>query len=189
MALVDQPRADCETSEALPTAMSAPEDRLAHPAPCMSPTARLRVDQWESREAREADRRDVLSLESVGSLLVAELQPDEAAETADLQALKYAACCSQLRVSGVVDMYARFHGVSQDAAAAQLYEHSPAIEEERLGRVRIGLVAGGFGPNVSTVVLWLSEMGVRNRARLITMLCDRSLPIFAATRFIEASER
>ena len=80
--------------------------------------------------------------------------------TTDLQALKYAAYCSQLRVSDVVDMYVRYHRVSQDDVAAQLYEHAPAIEEEELGKVRIRLVAGAFGPNVSTVVLWLNEMGI-----------------------------
>jgi RecB family endonuclease NucS len=35
-------------------------------------------DQWESRDARVADRLDVLFLDSVGSLLVAELKRDEA---------------------------------------------------------------------------------------------------------------
>jgi hypothetical protein len=88
-----------------------------------------------------ADRLDVLFLDSVGSLLVAELKRDEAAETTDLQALKYAAYRSQLRVSDVVDMYARYHGVGQEEAAAQLYEHAPPIEEEELGRARIRLVA------------------------------------------------
>lgn len=117
-------------------------------------------DQWESREARVADRLDVLFLDSFGSLLVAELKRDEAAETTDLQALKYAAYCSQLRVSDVVDMYAKYHGIGQDDAAAQLYDHAPAIEEGELGSVRIRLVAGGFGSNVSTVVLWLNEMGI-----------------------------
>jgi hypothetical protein len=57
-------------------------------------------------------------------------------------------------------MYAKYHSVSQDDAATQLYDHAPAIEEEELGKVRIRLVAGGFGPNVSTVVLWLNEMGI-----------------------------
>src|SRR3954451_7258379 len=49
------------------------------------------VDRWEDRDAaRVADRLDVLFLDSVGALLVAELKRDESAETTDLQALKYA---------------------------------------------------------------------------------------------------
>jgi RecB family endonuclease NucS len=117
-------------------------------------------DQWEIRETRVADRLDVLFLDSAGSLLVAELKRGEASETADLQALKYAAYCSGLVLTDVVEMYARYHRCSPEAAEAAVYDHAPSVEEDGLRKVRIRLVAGGFGPNVTTVVMWLNDLGL-----------------------------
>jgi len=117
-------------------------------------------DQWEIRDQRVSDRLDVLFLDSDGSPLVAELKRDQAADTTELQALKYAAYCSQLTVDDVVDEYARFHQIERQQAHAKVVDHAPSLEEGTLGSVRVRLIAGGFGPAVTHVVLWLNDLGL-----------------------------
>lgn len=117
-------------------------------------------DQWQLRERRVADRLDVLFLDSRGSLLVAELKRDEAADTTELQALKYAAYCSQLTLPDVTDLYARQHDVDSDEARQALVAHAETLSNRELGPVRVRLVAGGFGPSVTTTVLFLADLGL-----------------------------
>lgn len=117
-------------------------------------------DQWEIRDQKVADRLDVLFLDSAGSPLVAELKRDHALDTTELQALKYAAYCSQLTVDDLVDAYARYHQADPDAARAALVDHAPSVAEGELGPIRIRLVAGSFGPAVTTVVLWLRDHSI-----------------------------
>jgi len=114
-------------------------------------------DQWEIRDQKVPDRLDVLFLDQDGSPLVAELKRDKAADTTELQALKYAAYCSQLTVDELVDEYSRFQETDPDEARAVLLNHAPSLAEGELGPVRIRLVAGSFGPAVTSVVLWLRD--------------------------------
>lgn len=117
-------------------------------------------DQWQLRERRVADRLDVLFLDSAGSLLVAELKRDEAPDTTDLQALKYTAYCSQLTVDDVAEQYARYHDVSTDAARQAILDHAPTLSDRELGPIRVRIVANGFGPSVTHVVLFLIDLGL-----------------------------
>ncbi len=117
-------------------------------------------DQWELREQRVPDRLDVLMLDKDGDLLVAELKRGEAADTTDLQALKYAAYCANLTVNDVIEMHARYANVDDAAARSAVIEHAPSLEEGELGPVRVSLLAAGFGPSVSSVVLWLNDIGL-----------------------------
>jgi RecB family endonuclease NucS len=114
-------------------------------------------DQWELRDKKVDDRLDVLFLETDGTLLVAELKRDKAEDTTELQALKYAAYCSQLTVEDLVDAYSRVHEVTGDEARQALVDHAPALAEGEVGGVRIRLVAGEFGPSVTSVDLWLRD--------------------------------
>ena len=117
-------------------------------------------DQWEVRGQRVADRLDVLMLDSTGALVVAELKRDQAADTTDLQALKYAAYCDQLTLDDLAAAYAREHATDADTALAALLDHAPAIEDGEFAPIRIRLVAGSFGPSVTTLVLWLRDRGI-----------------------------
>ena len=117
-------------------------------------------DQWQVRDRRVADRLDILFLDSAGSLLVAELKRDEAPDTTDLQALKYTAYCSQLTVDDVVEQYGRYHGVSAGAARQVIVEHPPTLTDRELGPIRVRIVANGFGPSVTHVVLFLIDLGL-----------------------------
>ena len=114
-------------------------------------------DRWELRERRVLDRLDVLFLDTSGSLVVGELKRDAASDTAELQALKYAAYCSSLTVDEVIEEYARYHNLDDVQAREQIFEHAPSLEDDELGPVRVRLVAGGFGPSVTSVVLWLRD--------------------------------
>ena len=102
-------------------------------------------DQWQIRDRRVADRLDVLFLDAAGALLVAELKRDEATDTTELQALKYAAYCSQLTVPDIVEQYARYHGVSLEAARQTILEQAPALEDRELGPVRVRIVPAHSG--------------------------------------------
>lgn len=117
-------------------------------------------DQWQLRDRRVHDRLDILFLDAAGSLLVAELKRDEAPDTTELQALKYAAYCSQLTVDDVVEQYSRYHDVSSDAAREAIYEQAPVLRDRELGPIRVRLVANGFGPSVTHVVLFLIDLGL-----------------------------
>ena len=91
-------------------------------------------DRWELGSDRVRDRLEVLFLDSAGSLVVAELKRGEAPDTVDLQALKYAAYCSQLTVEDVTNDYARHHNVNAESASEAILEHAPSLAESGLGR-------------------------------------------------------
>lgn len=115
------------------------------------------LDAWEFGSDRVKDRLDVLFLDSTGSLLVAELKRGEAPDTVDLQALKYAAYCSQLTVEYIVGDHAKYHEVDTSTAREKILEHAPALEDGSVGAVKIRLVAEAFKPSVTSMVLWLRD--------------------------------
>lgn len=94
-------------------------------------------DRWEIRDRKVADRLDVLLLAADGSPVVAELKRDRAADTVELQALKYAAYCSQLTLDDLAEEYARHHGTDPEDARARLIDHAPSLEEGGPGKIRI----------------------------------------------------
>ena len=114
-------------------------------------------DRWQAKDVGVADRLDVLFLDDEGRPLVAELKRDQATETVELQALKYAAYCSQLTVDDLAEEYARHQGIEIEEAHAALLDHAPKLAGRELGDVRIRLVAGGFSPSVTSLVLWLRD--------------------------------
>lgn len=117
-------------------------------------------DRWEFGFDRVRDRLDVLFIDSAGSLLVAELKRGDAPDTVDLQALKYAAYCSQLTIEDVVGDYARYHEIDAEAAREDIFEHAPALENSGVGPVKVRLVAEAFRPSVTSMVLWLRDYDV-----------------------------
>jgi hypothetical protein len=117
-------------------------------------------DRWQIRDHKVADRLDALFLDTSGAPVVVELKRDKAADTVELQALKYAAYCSQLTLDELAEEFAATHGGAKDEARQRLLDHAPALEDGGLRSVRILLVAGSFGPAVTSVVLWLREYGV-----------------------------
>lgn len=117
-------------------------------------------DRWELRERRVPDRLDVLFLDDSGALVVAELKRDRAVDSVDLQALKYAAYCSQLTVDAVVEELSRARTIGLEEARALVLTHAPVLDEGELAPIKIRLVAGSFGPAVTSVVLWLRDFEI-----------------------------
>lgn len=117
-------------------------------------------DRWELKQDKVADRLDILFLDSDGHPLVAELKRGEAAATTELQALKYAAYCSSLRTEEIAEEFAAFHETSPEAAHESIVEHAPSLADGEPASVRIQLLAGRFGPAVTSVVLWLNDFGL-----------------------------
>ena len=119
------------------------------------------LDRWRFGGDRVLDRLDLLFLTADGTPLVAELKRGEAPDTVDMQALKYAAYCSQLTVDDVVDAYRRYRGVGPEEARSDVFEHAPSLTEEGLLPVRVRLVAEGLRPSVTTTVMWMyQELGL-----------------------------
>ena len=114
-------------------------------------------DRWEFGDRRVADRLDLLFLTEGGAPLIAELKRGEAPDTVDLQALKYAAYCSQFTVEEIVEAYRDYHQVSADEARTEILEHAPSLEEGELAPVKIRLLAEAFKPSVTTMVMWMYE--------------------------------
>lgn len=102
----------------------------------------------------------MLFLDSDGAPLIAELKKGEAPDTVDLQALKYAAYCSQLTVEALIDAYARHRKLDKEGARAEVLDHAPSLQDTELRPVRVRLVAEAFGPSVTTTVLWLRDVGL-----------------------------
>lgn len=124
-------------------------------------------DRWQdARGDRQRDRLDVLGLDADGRLVLAELKRDEAPDTVEMQAIKYAAMASRFTESDLVTYHARFlsqrggQTVSEEAARAALLDHAGELDPDQLRQPRIVLVAGSFAPSTSATVVWLTEMGL-----------------------------
>jgi hypothetical protein len=117
-------------------------------------------DRWEIRDQKVADRLDALFLDTSGAPVVAELKRDKATDTVELQALKYAAYCAQLTLEELAEEFAAYHDIEFDEARQQLVDHAPALEDGGPTSIKVRLVAGSFGPAVTSVVLWLREYGI-----------------------------
>lgn len=156
-------------------------------------------DWFAIGDRRVSDRLDLLFLDSDGRPLVAELKRDHAQDTVDMQALKYGAYCSTLTVDELIEEFARFHKVDEQEARTQIYEHAPSLTAGELGSVRIRLVAGSFGPSVTSVVLWLRDVGldigcVQVTARLTSadaavITARQLLPLPSAEQFVVRRRR
>lgn len=124
-------------------------------------------DRWQdARGDRQRDRLDVLGLDADGRLVLAELKRDQAPDTVEMQAVKYAAMASRFTEADLVTYHARFlsdrtgQTVSEDEARVALTDHADELDPDQLRQPRIVLVAGSFTTPTSASVVWLTEMGL-----------------------------
>ena len=124
-------------------------------------------DHWQnSKGDRQRDRLDVLGLDADGRLVLAELKRDDAPDTVEMQAIKYAAMASRFTEADLVSYHSRFlsrrsgETVSEDEARTALLDHAGELDSEQLRQPRIVLVAGSFTSPTTASVVWLSEMGL-----------------------------
>jgi alkylated DNA nucleotide flippase Atl1 len=151
---------------------------LAHPEMLGEPLLIVtsECDRWTSARGRERDRLDVLGLDVFGHLVVVELKRDEAPETVELQALKYAAYCSRFTPDTLVNEYRSWRarqgeplGVEEATGKleAHLSEDVGGLAGAPLAQPRIVLLAGGFSTSTTAVAVWLREMGVEITLRAV----------------------
>lgn len=120
------------------------------------------------------ERPDVLALDPEGRLVVIELKRDRADSTTDLQAIKYASYCSTITAEELQQDYRTYWNEKRDEEAKltpedvgirfcefldqELSTSDDGYAEFALDdRPRIMLVAGGFGPEITTPVVWLER--------------------------------
>lgn len=126
----------------------------------------LLVVAEEFGEFEDVRRRvDLLCVDRSGRLAVVELKRTEDGGHMELQALRYAAMVSTMTFDQLVHAYERhLHTVEPDAvdeARTRVAEFLDDVGGEDAildRRVRIVLVSSGFDPQITTTVLWLTEL-------------------------------
>lgn len=122
------------------------------------------------------DRLDILAIDSEGKLVVVELKRDKADRTTDLQAIKYASYCATLTAEEIQKDYRDFWNqrngenlsleevgqkfanfLNQNITDEVPYTDDRWANFELDDKPRILLVAGSFGPEISSPVMWLNE--------------------------------
>ncbi len=119
-----------------------------------------------SKFDKTSERLDILALDKDGELVVIELKRDESGKNVDLQAIKYAAYCSNM----TLDQVSRLFKARMEKASKALTEEQAKQEilkfidnedfEELSDRPRIILVARQFRPEVTSSALWLRKFGL-----------------------------
>ena len=122
------------------------------------------------------ERLDLLALDKEGRLVVIENKLDDSGRDVVSQALKYAAYCSSLKKSEIVDIYQDYLSkISMHAhAEANLRDFLDVEDLESTvlnagNSQRIILVAANFRKGVTATALWLLEHGIQ-------VQCFRALP-------------
>lgn len=129
-----------------------------------------------SKFADLRERLDIMAIDPAGKLVVAELKRDKADKTTDLQAIKYASYCATLTAEDIQKDYREFwNGRRDDDLSPEdvgekfadflnqtVVDDVPYMDEgwanfELDDTPRILLVAGSFGPEITSPVMWLIE--------------------------------
>jgi hypothetical protein len=121
------------------------------------------------------ERLDVLALDSDGNLVVIELKRDKADKTTDLQAIKYASYIATFTAEDIQEEYRRFKKsrtedeITPEEVGEKFSDFLEDSEKELIetdkgfidfslnDKPRIMLVAGDFGKEVTSPVLWLTQ--------------------------------
>jgi hypothetical protein len=102
-------------------------------------------------------RLDILALDSKGFLVIIELKLDAAHSLADLQAIRYAAFCSTMKMEEAIEELADFKEITKDEAAKRVLVFLKLDELPELeNRPRIILAAGSMeDQELTSTILWL----------------------------------
>ena len=110
---------------------------------------------------KSSKRLDILALDRDGKLVVVELKLDAAGTWADLQAIRYAAFCSTMTMTDVIQALAKSDGCSDEEAGAKITEFLRREPGELDSHPRIILAAGSMDDQeLTSCVLWLWKFGV-----------------------------
>jgi hypothetical protein len=138
---------------------------LAHPE-MLGPDVKVvafEFGRWTAASGALArDRLDVLGLDRDGRLVVVELKRDQAPDTVDMQALKYAALVSRFTRDDLARVHAQYltrqrgEVVAAETGAAELEEWA-TLTEESLRLPRLILLAADFPATVTATVVFLHQ--------------------------------
>jgi hypothetical protein len=110
-----------------------------------------------------SDRLDILAVDRDSNLVVVELKRDSVAGYADLQAIRYAAMVSSMKVETAAPFYAayrkKYHSeqLTLDEARQQITSFFDESEVSEFSTTpRIILCSEGFSREITTTVLWLN---------------------------------
>src|SRR5260370_34570894 len=118
----------------------------------------------------DARRRiDLLGIDREGHLVVFELKRTADGGHLELQALRYAALVSAMTFDDLVDHYEQYLAKVEPDAAGDAHSRLADWLEEADGdntvlsrEVRIVLISGGFDREITTTVLWLTDVDARD---------------------------
>lgn len=135
------------------------------------------------------ERLDLLALDRNGQLVVIENKLDDSGRDVAWQALKYAAYCSSLTKSEIVDIFESYlsrHGQEGDAATKICnFLRKETLDELVLNEgsdQRVVFVAANFRREVTATTLWLREHGIDAR-------CIRIVPhVFGEELFVDLQQ-
>ena len=107
---------------------------------------------------------DLLALDATGRLVVIELKRGDTGEHMDLQAIRYAAMVSTIKLQQTIDAHQKYlDRQGLEANAEQLvHEHLANTETGELytAKPRIILLSEGFSPELTTCAMWLNNNGL-----------------------------
>src|SRR6266496_5470136 len=115
---------------------------------------------------KTSERLDILALDTDGNVVIIELKRDDSGKNVDLQAIKYAAYCSTLRLSDICQLYQTYckrqgQILDDEQAREKILEFIENEDFEEINeRPRIILVARQFRAEVTASVIWLRKFGV-----------------------------
>lgn len=141
---------------------------IAHPE-MIGPDVRIitfEFGRWTTADGnRNADRLDVLGMDTDGTLVVVELKRGRAPDTVEMQAIKYAAMASRFTLESLAETQAQHLStqdktITADQALELLTSHAPDLSTDTLRTPRIVLMAREFPPSVTASCVWLTEMGL-----------------------------
>ena len=134
--------------------------------PAMLGEELLIVTSEYSRFDRTSERLDVMAVDRQGKLAVVELKREDAGGAPELQAVRYAAYCSNMTLEDVSDLRAEFlrskgEDSSEEAALEEITDFIRSEDFEDFDSApRIIIASGGFREDTLASVLWLRNMGL-----------------------------
>jgi len=141
------------------------------------------------------ERLDLLAIDKLGNLVIIELKRDDSGKYVDLQAIKYAAYCSNLTLEDVCKAHFDYLNAKGEKTDIESVKNRIVdfIENDEFEEIndspRIILVSREFRPEVTASVLWLRKFGLDIRCiKLSPYQMDEETIIFSSNTLIPLPE-
>jgi hypothetical protein len=141
------------------------------------------------------ERLDLLAIDKIGNLVIIELKRDDSGKYVDLQAIKYAAYCSNLTLDEVCKVHLDYITAKGEKTDLETVKNRVVefIENEEFEEIndspRIILVSKEFRPEVTAAVLWLRKFDLDIRCiKLSPFQMDEETVIFSSNTLIPLPE-